>query len=85
MGPNLYLYEKAREEHYHDLQREMAKNRMLSHLPQHRLSSSRQVAGKLGVLLLKLGAQLKQFEQSQATLEKHFCAELQRGVCQVRC
>ncbi len=24
MGPTMYLYEKAREAHYHDLQREMA-------------------------------------------------------------
>jgi hypothetical protein len=71
MGPNMSLYEKAREEHYHDLQREMTENRRLSHLPRHRLSRSRRVAGKLGVLLLKLGAQLKQFEQSQAALEKH--------------
>jgi len=71
MGPTMYLYEKAREEHYHDLQREMAENRSLSHLPRHRLSRSRRVAGKLGILLLKLGAKLKQFEQSQAPLEKH--------------
>jgi hypothetical protein len=71
MGPNMYLYEKAREEHYHDLQREMAENRLLAHLPRHRLSRSRHVAGKLGVLLLKLGAQLKQFGQSQTALEKH--------------
>jgi len=70
MGPNMYLYEKAREEHYHDLQREMAENRLLAHLPRHRLSRSRRIAGKLGVLL-KLGAQLKQFEQSQTALEKH--------------
>jgi len=67
----MYLYEKAREEHYHDLQREMAKNRLLAHLPQHRLSRGRRVTGKLGVLRLQLGAQLKQFEQSQAALEKH--------------
>ena len=61
----MYLYEKAREEQYHDLQREMAKNRSLAHLPQSRLSRSRRVAGKLGVLLLKLGAWLKQLEQAQ--------------------
>jgi hypothetical protein len=71
MGPNLYLYEKAREAHYHDLQREMAEKRRLSHLPRHRLSRSRRVAGKLGVLLLKLGTKLKQFEQSQSALEKY--------------
>jgi hypothetical protein len=71
MGPHMYLYEKALEEHYHDLQRETAKNRLMAHRPRHRLSRSRRVAGKLGVLLLKLGALLKQFEQSQTTLEKH--------------
>jgi len=71
MGPTMYLYEKAREEHYQDLQRERAENRLLTHLPQHRPSRSRHVAGKLGVLLLELGAKLKQFEQSQTALDKH--------------
>ena len=71
MGPNMYLYEKAREAHYYDLQREMAEKRRLSPLPRHRLSRSRHVAGKLGVLRLVLGAQLKQFEQAQTALEKH--------------
>ena len=66
----MYLYEKAREEQYHDLQREMAKNRRLAHC-RSRLSRSRRVVGKLGVLLLKLGARLKQFEQAQLVLEKH--------------
>jgi hypothetical protein len=60
----MYLYEKARAEHYHDLQREMAKNRRLAHQPRSRLSRSRRVAGKLG-------ARLKQFEQVQLVLEKH--------------
>jgi hypothetical protein len=64
----MYLYEKAREDHYHDLQREMAKNRWLG--PRPRLSRSRRVAGKLGVLLLQLGAQMKQFEQSETALQK---------------
>ena len=67
----MYLYEKAREEHYHDLQREMAKNRGLAHLPRYRLSRSRRVVGKLGVLRLQLGAQLKQLEQAQIVLEEH--------------
>lgn len=62
MGPQMYLYEKALEEHYRDLQRETAKNRLLAHRPRYHLS--KRVAGKLGVLLLKLGALLKQFEQS---------------------
>ena len=70
MGLNRYLYEKAREDHYHDLQCEMAKNRRLSPLPRYRLSRSRRVAGNLGILRLQLSALLKRFEQSQTTLEK---------------
>jgi len=71
MGPTMYLYEKARETHYHDLQYKVAEQQRLSQLPRHRLSRSRSVAGKLGVLLLKLGTQLKQFEQAQTALGKH--------------
>ncbi len=67
MGPTMYLYEKAREEHYHNLQHEIAEKQLLVHLPRHHLS--RRVAGKLGVLLLKLGARLKQFEQAQVARE----------------
>ncbi len=69
MGSNMYLYEKAREAHYQDLQWEMAESRRLSHLPRHRLG--RRVAGKLGVLRLQLGARLMQFEQSPTALEEH--------------
>jgi len=65
----MYLYEKAREAHYQDLQREITESRLLAHLP--RLSLSRRVAGLLGVLLLKLGSRLKQFEQSHAALNEH--------------
>jgi hypothetical protein len=50
-----------------DARREKAQ--MLSHLPRHRRNISRYAAGKLGVLLLKLGARLKQFEQSYAEME----------------
>ncbi len=65
MGPTMYLYEKAREAYYHDLRRQMEERRRLSLLPQRR-SMSRRTAGKLGVLLLKLGTWLKQFEQPQS-------------------
>ena len=68
MGPNMYLYEKAREVHSQNLRREMAASQRLSHLPRHRLS--RHLAGKLGVLLLKLGSRLKQFEQSETVLQR---------------
>jgi hypothetical protein len=67
----MYLYEKAREVHYQDLLREAEKERLLAQLPRHRRSMSRRAAGKLGVLLLKLGTRLKQFEQSPTVLEDH--------------
>jgi len=71
MGPNMYLFEKAREVHYQDLRREAEKSRLFARMSWHRRSMSRCAAGKLGVLLLKLGAWLKQFEQSYTALEDH--------------
>ncbi len=71
MGPNMYLYEKVREAHCQDLQREAEKSRMLSHLPGPRRSMSRHIARKLGILLLKLGMWLQRFEQSHPTLQDH--------------
>ena len=59
----LYLYEKAREAYYQDLRREMEKRRLLAQLPRRRWNMGRRLAANLGVLLLKLGAWLKQFEQ----------------------
>jgi hypothetical protein len=67
----MYLYEKAREVHYQDLLREAEKERLLAQLPRYRRSMIKRTAGKLGVLLLKLGARLKQFEQSPTVLEDH--------------
>jgi hypothetical protein len=71
MGPNTYLYQKAHEAHYQDLLREAEKERLLAQLPRHRRSMSRRVAGKLGVLMLKLGTRLKQFEQLPTFIEDH--------------
>jgi len=67
----MYLYEKAREAHYQDLLREAEKERLLAQLPRHRQSTIKRAAGKLGVLLLKLGTRLKQFEQSPTFIEDH--------------
>jgi hypothetical protein len=68
MGPKMYLYEKAYEAHYQEIRREAEKRRLLARLPRHRRSMSRLAVSKLGVLLLKLGARLKQFEQSHTIL-----------------
>ena len=71
MDSKMYLDEKVRQAHYQDLLREAEKRRLLAQLPRHRRSRSRHAAGKLGVLLLKLGSRLKQFEQSLTALEDH--------------
>jgi len=65
----MYLYEKLRQAHYQDLLREAERERLLAQLPRHRRSTIKRAASKLGVLLLKLGAKLKQFEQSPSVLE----------------
>ena len=72
MGPNYYLIEKAYEVHRQELLREAERARLLAQLPGHRGRVSRHVAGKLGMLLLWLGARLRQFEQKSPTiLEDH--------------
>ncbi len=71
MDSRVYLDEKVRQVHYQDLLREAEKERLLAQLPRHRRSLSRRTAGKLGVLLLKLGSRLKQFEHSPTALEDH--------------
>ncbi len=71
MNSKVYLDEKVQQAHSQDLLREAEKRRLLAQLPRHRRSISRRAAGKLGVLLLKLGAKLKQFEQSPTVHEDH--------------
>jgi hypothetical protein len=71
MYPHLYLYEKALEVHSQELLRQTEQERLLKQLPQHHRSMIRSAAGKLGILLLKLGARLKQIEQSPNFLEDH--------------
>jgi hypothetical protein len=71
MNSKTYLDEKVRQVHYQDLLREAEKERLLAQLPSNRWSISRHTAGKLGVLLLKLGTRLKQFEQPPTAHEDH--------------
>lgn len=72
MGPNFYMIEKLSEAHRQEHLREAERERLLAQLPQHRRSASRHAAGRLGMLLLWLGARLKQFEQKLPTvLEDH--------------
>jgi hypothetical protein len=72
MSPNIYLMEKMYEAHRQELLLEAERERLLAQLPRHRLSLSRHVAGKLGMLLIWLGARLRQFEQKSPTfLQDH--------------
>jgi hypothetical protein len=67
----MHLYKKAHEVHYQDLLRQAENEGLLKHLPRHHRNMIRRTAGKLGILLLKLGARLKQIEQSPTVLEDH--------------
>ena len=71
MDSRIYLYEKARQAHYQDLLREAENERLLAQLPRHRWSTIKRFAGSMGVLLLKLGTRLKEFEQSPTFLGNH--------------
>jgi hypothetical protein len=65
---NQHLYEKELEMRRRELQHEMQKRQLLAQLPK-RLNMSRRAAGKLGVLLLKLGMWLKQLEHPATVLD----------------
>ena len=65
---NQHLYEKALEMRRRDLLHEMEKRQLLAQLPKQ-LNMSRRAAGKLGVLLLKLGMRLKQLEHPRTVFE----------------
>lgn len=71
MNSKVYLDEKVRQAHYQQLLREAEKERLLAQLPRRRRNISGYIAGKLGVLLLKLGTRLKQFELAHTMLEDH--------------
>jgi hypothetical protein len=71
MNSKIYLDEKVRQAHYQDLLHEAEKQRLLAQLPRDCRSISRYAAGRIGLLLLKFGTWLKQFEQSPIAHENH--------------
>ena len=62
MMPNPYLYEKMIQAHHEDLLRESEQQQLLAHLPRDCESLIRQLAGKLGSLLVALGTSLQRLE-----------------------
>jgi hypothetical protein len=71
MDSKVYLDRKVQQAHYQDLLREAEKRRLLAQLPRHRRHLIAHAAGKLGVLLLKLGTRLKQYELTHSVPEDH--------------
>lgn len=65
---NQHLYEIELEMRRRNLRHEMERRQLLAQLPKQ-LSMSRQAAGKLGILLVKLGMRLKQLEHPQPAFE----------------
>jgi hypothetical protein len=63
------LYSLLIQAHQEDMLRGAGRLRLLTSLP--RRNMSRRAAGRLGILVLKLGMWLKQFEQPPTTLEEH--------------
>ncbi len=71
MDSKVYLDRKVQQAHYQDLLREAEKRRLLAQLPRHHHHVIAHTAGKFGVLLLRLGTRLKQFELTQTPLEDY--------------
>ncbi len=69
MDSKVYLDRKVQQAHYQDLLLEAEKRRLLAQLPRHRRHLIAYAAGKLGVLLLKLGTRLKQYELTHSVPE----------------
>jgi hypothetical protein len=66
--PNYYFTEKLAQAHNQKLLREAAQEQLIAGLPGHRSSLMRHLVTHARMLLVALGAQLKQFEH----LKKHF-------------
>jgi hypothetical protein len=71
MAPYTHLIERELELHRQELMRQAETERLLRQVPRNQRSIIRVAVGKLGILLLKLGGRLKQFEQSPSMLKDH--------------
>jgi len=69
MMPDPTLYRMVAQAHHEDLLHQAEQLRLSARLPRPHRSMSRHAAAKLGMLLLKLGAWLKHFEQSPTALQ----------------
>ena len=62
MSQNTYLYEQLAAERHQDIQREIARGRMLADLPPRQYTIGRHVISRFGALLVVLGTRLEQVE-----------------------
>ncbi len=65
MIPNIHIHEELLFERHREVLREMEQRRMLKGLRQQRFNLSRRMAGKLGMLLIALGTNLKRLEPTR--------------------
>lgn len=66
MASNYYLMEKLAEARRQDLSREAEQQRLLATLSQNRARPARDLAARIGMLLVALGRRLKRIEASRA-------------------
>ncbi len=69
MSFNTDLYEKALRERHKDVQREMEHLRLRASLHRSKPGLRRQVAERVGILLIKLGMKLKQVARLEADVQ----------------
>jgi len=62
MIPNIHIHEELLFEHHREVLREMEQRRMLKGLRRQHFNVPRRMAGKLGMLLIALGTNLKRLE-----------------------
>ena len=62
MSQNTYLYEQLAVERHRDIQREIARGRMLAGVPPRQYNVGRHVISRFGALLVVLGTRLERVE-----------------------
>ena len=62
MIPNIHIHQELLFERHREVLREMEQRRMLKGLRRQRFNVPRRMAGKLGMLLIALGTNLKRLE-----------------------
>jgi len=70
MSQNTYLYEMLAKERHQDIQREVARSRVLSVLPRQHQNFARHVVSRFGAMLIALGTRLEQVEPNNGHITR---------------